>query len=286
MRHMCIGRLDGLTDRPLPPNTNLSLTVGRAGQVIGGGEWNIVLCTDTISDLNLFRRGGQVFLPLYCYGKANMNAEPLPSMQPIARTPNLNPAFIRDCEAKLNLRFVAEANGEPDTFSPEDVFFYTYAIFHSPMYRERYAAFLEIDFPRLPLTTSITLFRRLNALGGELVAWHLLKHYELEGVGGIITSFPESGDNLVENSKSYPCYKDSRQRVYINKEQYFESVSPELWEHMIGGYQVLRKWLVDRKGRQLSYEDVQHYQRIVRSLHETQRLMRAIDEAIGSFPLP
>ncbi len=55
---------------------------------------------------------------------------------------------------------------------------------------------------------------------------------------------------------------------------------------MVGGYQVLYKWLYDRKGRTLTSDDITHYQRTVRSLRETQRLMRAIDEAIGSFPLP
>ncbi|MCY4525336.1 MAG: hypothetical protein OXB89_01895 [Anaerolineaceae bacterium] len=72
----------------------------------------------------------------------------------------------------------------------------------------------------------------------------------------------------------------------MNKEQYFEGVAPELWQHMVGGYQVLDKWLKDRKGRALTSDDITHYQRVVRSLGETQRLMRAIDEAIGDFPLP
>ena len=212
-----------------------------------------------------------------------MKTEPLLS-QSAARTPNLSREFISDCEAKLGLRFVEEATGEPDSFAPEDVFHYIYAIFHSPRYRERYAAFLRVDFPRVPLTSSVPLFRRLGALGGELVAWHLLQHPELEGVSDFSTRFPEGGDNCVD--KGYPKYDESRQRVCINKSQYFEGVSPELWAHMVGGYQVLDKWLKDRRGRTLGSEDITHYQRIVRSLGETQRLMRAIDAAIGSFPLP
>ncbi len=36
----------------------------------------------------------------------------------------------------------------------------------------------------------------------------------------------------------------------------------------------------------LGNDDVTHYRRVVRSLGETQRLMREIDEAIGDFPLP
>lgn len=213
-----------------------------------------------------------------------MSVEQLPPLQRTGRMPNLAPAFLRDCEKKLGLRFVAEATSEPDTFSPEDVFHYIYAIFHSPQYRERYAEFLRIDFPRVPLTTSVPLFRQLGALGGELVAWHLLQHPELEGMSGLITGYPEGGDNRVE--RGHPKYVEASQRVYINRQQYFEGISPELWEHMVGGYQVLKKWLSDRKGRTLTSDDITHYQRIVRSLHETRRLMAKIDAAIGSFPLP
>ena len=220
-----------------------------------------------------------------------MDAEPLPSLQPPARTPNLSREFLRDCAAKLGLRYVEEATpsqgraaGEQDSFSPEDVFHYIYAIFHSPKYRERYAEFLRIDFPRVPLTSSVPLFRRLGALGGELVAWHLLQHGELQGVGGLITRFPQGGDNDV--ARGYPKYDEAERRVYINKAQYFEGVAPGLWQHMVGGYQVLDKWLKDRRGRALTSDEITHYQRVVRSLFETQRLMREIDEAIGDFPLP
>ncbi|MCY3835703.1 MAG: hypothetical protein OXF83_04585 [Anaerolineaceae bacterium] len=215
-----------------------------------------------------------------------MNTDLLQTPQ---RRPNLNPAFLRDCEAKLGLRFVAEASeaeaeGAADAFSPEDVFHYAYAIFHSPLYRERYAEFLKIDFPRLPLTTSVPLFRQLGTLGGELVAWHLLQHPALAGVDSFVTTFPQSGDNRVE--KGFPKYRETLQRVAINPAQYFAGVSAENWEHMIGGYQVLKKWLADRKGRALTYEEVQQYQRIVRAISETRRLMTEIDAAIGAFPLP
>ena len=103
-------------------------------------------------------------------------------------------------------------------------------------------------------------------------------------MSGLGTRFPESGDNDV--ASGYPKYDEAKQRVHINKTQYFEGVPPELWEHMVGGYQVLHKWLKDRKGRTLGSDDITHYQRIVRSLSETQRLMREIDMVIGDFPLP
>jgi hypothetical protein len=77
-------------------------------------------------------------------------------------------------------------------------------------------------------------------------------------------------------------------RVWINKEQYFENVPEEVWSFHVGGYQVCQKWLKDRKGRTLTYDDLAHYQQIVSALSETIRLMSEIDETIeqhGGWPL-
>ena len=74
-------------------------------------------------------------------------------------------------------------------------------------------------------------------------------------------------------------------RIYINKEQFFNGIDPELWEFHIGGYQVLEKWLKDRKGRKLSWDDIQHYQKIAVALLETKRIMAEIDSLIPSWPI-
>ena len=71
----------------------------------------------------------------------------------------------------------------------------------------------------------------------------------------------------------------------INKTQYFEGVPSEVWEFYIGGYQVLDKWLKDRRGRQLSYDDLTHYQQVVVALQKTIDLMTAIDAAIPEWPI-
>ena len=65
----------------------------------------------------------------------------------------------------------------------------------------------------------------------------------------------------------------------------FGGVSPEIWDFHIGGYRVAEKWLKDRRGRKLSYEDLTHYQKIIVALSETMRIMSAIDEAIPGFPI-
>ena len=100
-----------------------------------------------------------------------------------------------------------------------------------------------------------------------------------------LTTFPKNGSNVMEKAKHDP----EENRAYINKEgQYFDNVPEETWNFRIGGYQVLDKWLKDRKGRTLSDEDIEHYTKVVKALHETARIMDEIDEVIeahGGWPL-
>ena len=154
----------------------------------------------------------------------------------------------------------------------------SYAVFHSPTYRARYAEFLKIDFPRLPLTSDKELFKAMAAKGAELVSLHLMESPELNKP---ITKYQVSGSNEVDKV----TYDEKPQRIYINKTQYFEGVQPEVWEFHIGGYQVCQKWLKDRKGRKISIDDSTHYQKIVVALKETIRLMEEIDELIPGWPM-
>ena len=80
-------------------------------------------------------------------------------------------------------------------------------------------------------------------------------------------------------------YNEASERIYINKEQYFEGVPPEVWNFHIGGYQVCQKWIKDRKGRTLSYDDLAHYQKVIVALKETVRLMTEIDSVIPGLPM-
>lgn len=231
------------------------------------------------------REANQVF-PLYLYptgAKASLFDEDAPADTPDGRRANLAPAFTEAFASRLNLRYLPDGKGDlVTTFAPEDIFAYLYAVFHSPAYRSRYAEFLKIDFPRLPLTSDAELFRALCGLGSELVGLHLM-----ETTGTALPNFPEGGSNSVEAIRYAEPNAEAAGRVWINKTQYFEGVAPEVWEFHVGGYQVCAKWLKDRKGRTLSYDDLLHYERICAALSETIRLMTAIDEAIegaGGFP--
>jgi len=214
---------------------------------------------------------GTYVFPLYLYS----NGETLET----GRRPNLNPKFIAEFGGKLGLRFIEDGHGDlHEAFGPEDVFDYAYAVLHSPTYRERCAEFLKIDFPRLPLTSDIELFRRLVALGGELVRYHLLEDVQPDPD---LARFEVAGSNEVEKVR----YAETRQRVHISKEQYFVPVPPEVFAFRIGGYQVMEKWLKDRKGRRLSSDDVNHYRAIAVALRETIRLMAEVDAAIPQWPI-
>lgn len=50
----------------------------------------------------------------------------------------------------------------------------------------------------------------------------------------------------------------------------------------IGGCKVLDKWLKYRKERKLSFGDINHFQKVARSLNETIELMDKIDEIYAS----
>jgi predicted helicase len=253
---------------------NLALCIGRAGSAADNQEWNIVFVSNTLVDMNLFYRGGNVSYPLRFRAASDSFA--------FDRTPqpNFKAPFLRHFAQTLCLMQRGEF-GFPEGVTPEDVFYYIYAIFHSLDYRTRYAEFLKIDFPRVPLTSSLDLFRALAALGSELVALHLM---ESPALVQHITTYAGSAAPEVEKVS----YANSA--VWLDKAQTggFRGVPEAVWNFHIGGYQVCEKWLKDRKGRTLSAEDIEHYQRVVVALNETIRIMGEIDELIeehGGWPI-
>jgi predicted helicase len=195
--------------------------------------------------------------------------------------PNFAPAFLRQLASALNLP-QAKSHGLPSDLTPEDIFHYAYAVFHSPGYRSRYAEFLKIDFPRLPLTTSLDLFRALARLGGELVALHLLESPKLDKP---MTKFVGSSREVVKVGwvdDTVWINAGGKKAATTAGTSGFQGVPEAVWNFHIGGYQVCEKWLKDRKGRNLTDEDIAHYHKIVISLSETIRLMAEIDQVIES----
>ena len=176
--------------------------------------------------------------------------------------------IVTEIASRLELTFTNEKEQAPGTFSPIDILDYIYSVLHSPTYREKYKEFLKIDFPRVPYPKDASTFWQLVALGGELRQIHLL---ESPVVNKYITQYPVGGSNEVEKV-SY-----NNGNVHINDAQYFANVPRVAWEFYIGGYQPAQKWLKDRKDRNLDFDDIQHYQKIIVALSETDRLMKEID---------
>ncbi len=266
---------------------NLGIATTREVEI--GRGWEHVLCSSKIIQHHTVSLKETNYLfPLYLYPDPNKKGlfdTHFSTNAPGGRCPNLSPAFITDISNKLNMQFIQDGKGDlQQTFGPEDIFDYMYAVFHSPIYRVRYADFLKIDFPRLPLTSNADLFRELCKLGERLVGLHLMEKF-----GKAMPKYPVKGNDMVEKIEYLePRDKPEQGRVYINEEQYFEGVPPKVWNFHVGGYQVCHKWLKDRKGRTLTFEDIQHYQRVVAALGETLELMEQIDVAIeehGGWPI-
>ena len=253
---------------------NYSLCLMR--NLVNTENYNTVFVSKNIMDINFY--GFQTYsLILYLYPETN-------GQQSIAekdeRKPNLNAEIINQISEKLGLTFTNEKEQTKGTFAPIDILDYIYAVLHSPSYREKYKEFLKIDFPRVPYPKDQTTFWKLVKLGGEIREIHLLDSPKVEDY---ITSYPKEGDNTVTTKigkKDWELFDEQNQlgRIWINEEQYFDNVPVIAWEFYVGGYQPAQKWLKDRKERELKFEDILHYQKIIVALYETNRIMKEIDE--------
>jgi predicted helicase len=234
------------------------------------GKWQYIFISKLIGEFNLTGTAGRFgsgnFFPLYLYPDSSVQQMIEPTLQ---RIPNLNTEIIDRVAENLCLTFTNEKETTENTFSPIDILDYIYAVLHSPTYREKYKEFLKIDFPRVPYPKDKDTFWQLVKMGGEIRQIHLL---ESSTVSKFITQYPIDGDNVVGKVQ----FRDGR--VYINETQYFANVPVIAWNFYIGGYQPAQKWLKDRKERKLEFEDIQHYQKIIVALSETDRIMKEIDE--------
>jgi predicted helicase len=247
---------------------NLSITTSRK-------------CTETndfgtmvsqyIGDIH-FATDQTYFFPLYLYRKTGYEkrksrAGLLMLFEPGAnyegKIPNFKPEFLDALKKTMDKEPI-----------PEEIFNYIYAVLYAPNYRNQYDEFIKIDFPRIPLPENHDVFKKLEALGKELIDLHLVKHQELDETG-ITVSKAES--NLVEKVS----YDEKIGKVSINKERYFEGISKEVWEYKIGSYQVMEKYLKDRKGRKLSLEEINHYMRVAKAISLTRALQEKIDGVLG-----
>jgi len=199
--------------------------------------------------------------PLYLYGEGKGEKKmPLYHEEGKAgeeKTPNLSPFLLESLKGAYNK--------QP---TPEDIFYYIYAVSYSNIYRKKYGEFLKTDFPRIPFTADYGLFQKAVRLGKELVEMHLMKKIPDGSV-----RFQGKGKGRVEKLR----YDEAEKRVSINNGQYFEGVGSHVWDYRVGGYRVMEKWLKDRRGKALSVDDIKHYCRVGAVLERTIEVQKEID---------
>ena len=183
-----------------------------------------------------------------------------------ARTENIFPDF----RAYIDSRYERH-------YTPEEILGYIYAVLHAPSYRMRHAEFLRMDFPRVPFPESADFFETMSLLGWALLQAHLLRELPRRG----LAVYHGRGDHTVDTVR----YLLNEESISINKTQFFNPVPKSVWDFRIGGYQVLDKYLNDRKGRVLSLEEINHVAAVADSLSFTIDQMATIDEAyLAAFP--
>lgn len=218
-------------------------------------DFQHIFCSSYISDINsisLQSKEISYVFPLYLYPDNEQ-----PTIDGNERVPNLNKEIWDKIE-----NIVGQV-------TPEQIFDYIYGVLHTPSYRTKYKEFLKVDFPRIPYPSSKDEFARIANIGTQLRKLHLM-----ESVPSMpdIAQFTTSGDNLVEKL----TYKEGS--VFFNDTQCFSNVPELAWNFYVGGYQPAQKWLKDRKGRNLTFDDILHYRNIIIVLLETDRLMKALDK--------
>jgi predicted helicase len=214
-------------------------------------------------------KGSESLFPLYLYKQHTpkksrtqymmMLFEPEPEYGNSYKEPNIDKKVYQT----LNKTYGRE-------ITPEEILYYIYAVFYSNVYREKYAEFLKIDFPRVPFPSDYKIFSKMAALGNELVDLHLMKSKRLDK---LVSKYQGEGDN---DSIEEITYRQEEYRIYINSQKYFDQVKPEVWDYQIGGYRVLQKYLKDRKGRKM--DDFVHYSQIISSLSYTIEIQQEIDK--------
>ena len=262
---------------------NISLIVCKQQSTF---DFQHVFCSSLITDMCSIsaqtKEAGYVF-PLYLYpseSELGFDTERKPNLdETIWRTienwVQYGKAFkpLTTNERNGELGFDAEPE-QPHFLAPEDIFDYIYGVLHSPSYRAKYKEFLKVDFPRIPYPKDQAEFEHFRSFGNQLRELHLMHNVPESPV-----TFPNAGSMQVDALR-WEWNKDDGYsgNVYINETQCFEGVPAEAWDFYIGGYQPAQKWLKDRKGRTLSYDDIEHYRKIISVLMETSRLMKEIDK--------
>ena len=217
------------------------------------------VCNNIMADgyIRSDNKGGESVSPLY------INENGL-----TGKMYNFDHRVITRIEKDLNMTFTSDSNDQVDSFTGLDLISYIYAVVYSPQYRKQYGAFVKKDYPRIPFEIDRDKFWALSRLGKQLIDVHLL-----------ISKI----DNKVQFHGKYDFILDKpnyvNNKIILSKYgYYFDSITPDIWDYYLGGYQPLQKWAKDHKGCIMTKEMIDHYQNIINAVIETKCIVAEIDE--------
>jgi hypothetical protein len=274
--------------RHLLAGPNLALIARR--QMLPGQPCNYFWVSDGLTLDGIIRsdnRGSESVFPLFVYEdgsrRVNFRDEFLAALRAAVGADDPTSALGSQRSGGGACAVPAGASAAGPAPTAADILYYIYALFFSSSYRERYADLLRSDFPRVLLPAGVELFRRLRDLGARLVAAHLLRPAAetatctTQGATSIADD-PDGSEHAVVVGRGFPKYVAGRILV---EDRVGWAAPREVWEYHVGGHQVCRKWLKDRRGRTLQDEDLTLFRRILACVGDTLRYAREIEQVIA-----
>lgn len=242
-----------IIDRPRDINKHLLRVRGNLALVCQrqtyGKTFRHAFITDRPTDLNIISNlGGGVICPLYLFRKEG-------------RVSNIRQGFIQSVVSALGV-----------TPLPEEILAYIYSILYSNHYRDAYGVRLMRDFPRIPITDDVTIFKRLASLGLRLIKIHLLQT-NFDQMNIIYNTSQNASDKVIQ-------IQYDNARLNINEKNYFENIPKEVFDYTIGTYKVFKKYLASRVGKVLTTSDINHLIRLGCAITDTINIVKQIDQVI------
>ena len=201
---------------PTPDSEKDNLIISITG--IGSEKPFMVMVTHEICDLHLNGAGcsTQCF-PFYTYDEDGTNCQE-----------NITDWSLTEYHHRY----------QDDTITKWDIFYYIYGILHHPVYRQRYAANLKRELPRIPYAPD---FHAFSQAGKYLAELHL--NYEQQ---------PEYPLQWIENNdvplnwrvEKMKLSKDKTQIIY-NEFLTLSGIPPETFEYPLGNRSAL-DWIIDQ----------------------------------------
>ena len=252
---------------------NISLIFKRRAKIHGKNYSYCFVTSGIISEgvLGIDPFGREYAAPLYLYDDEDLVNQSVERL-------NLDARLAQEIARSIGASFSPHDDNAHNCVTPLQIVDYVYACLYCPKYTTEFRAPLSMAYPRVPFPRNADFFRQLVALGKNLRLLHLLEdRLPLEKM----PTYPERGNNIVSEKVGKKNFREVTSgvvQIWINDHQYFDAVPTEVVDFYIGGYQPVQKWLKDRKGMRLSFEDIRHYQEVIAVLTETLKIQTRIDE--------